>query len=467
MNKRTDNSSALSELAPCGSIDLGAETWSTPLLLPEMAQIVAVARDGGLSSFAPDGTRTWRYDACAEISASPTRVGVEGRFLVLIGSHDGWLHAVSATTGQHVWRRHLGGTVRATVAVDDSNAGTRVFAASYGDFLWCLRGSDGGVIWKRWLPRHIWARSLGVVSSPLVADVDGDGRLEVVIGTRSWRLFCLDAESGALRWFRGFRYGVDSTASLIGDATHPQIVVGTGESLNGLGDNSIVTLDGRTGIEQWRYRAHGGVDGSATVVTRANGARQVVQVSLADASCYGIDAITGSLRWRFRMGPTDECCHDEDNICRRVGADYLTEHACCRSYTNPLVADINGDGRLEVLVGSNNGFLYLLDSETGEERGRVQTGGAVRGSVVMGPVGDNPMIVVPSGHRLLLYRTTGAATNWPMFKGSPALTGVVGEAPTDRSRTDTPGTFRSLLQESRLLLRWTLFDLGAAPSERS
>jgi len=34
-------------------------------------------------------------------------------------------------------------------------------------------------------------------------------------------------------------------------------------------------------------------------------------------------------------------------------------------YTTPTVADIDGDGRMEVVVGTSMGLLYMLDGENG------------------------------------------------------------------------------------------------------
>jgi outer membrane protein assembly factor BamB len=39
-----------------------------------------------------------------------------------------------------------------------------------------------------------------VESSPAIADIDGDGKLEVLVGSHDGNLYCLDGRSGARKW---------------------------------------------------------------------------------------------------------------------------------------------------------------------------------------------------------------------------------------------------------------------------
>jgi hypothetical protein len=110
--------------------------------------------------------------------------------------------------------------------------------------------------------------------------------------------------------------------------------------------------------------------------------------------------------------------HDADGRCRPLGAPYFTEHAICRSYTTPLIADLDGDGRFEIVAGSNNGDLVVLDAETGALRQRVRTGAMVRGSAVIADLdGDGfAELVVTSGDRLVVHRSRHVGPETTMFK---------------------------------------------------
>lgn len=410
---------------------LAAESWSTPALVVEEGRVVAADRSGRVQACCGrSGRLVWQRDTGAMITASPVIADTGlGEATVLIGTHDGRLVALDAASGRLLWERTLGSCIRATAAVADCDADGRfeVLIPVYGNWLVCLDAASGSFRWRRYLPKEELRRAPGVVSSPLVADVNCDGRSEIVVGTRSKRVYCLDGPTGRLVWFRSFAYDVDSTPSFAVVDGQPLVFVGGGEHLNGLGDNSLHALRGSDGATVWTTRVGGGLDSSPIVCDLdGDGRLEVVETTLADASCYAFDAATGAIRWRYCFGPTEACVHDADNICRpRATGVYFTEHACCRSYTTPLVADLNADGWLEVIVGSNNGELVALDGRSGAVVWREATGAAVRGSPVLGDVdGDGcAELCVPSGGRLLVYRTAARGTMWPMFKGEPTHLG--------------------------------------------
>ncbi|MEY2935363.1 MAG: hypothetical protein RL033_6112, partial [Pseudomonadota bacterium] len=205
----------------------------------------------------------------------------------------------------------------------------------------------------------------------------------------------------------------------------------------------------------------GGVDASATCFT-LGGRQYLVQTTLADASCHCLELATGKVVWSFRMGPTDACRHDPNNVCVLQDKDgYFTDWAHCRSYATPLVSDFDGDGQLEALVGSMNGCLYLLDAATGSLKGLQDTGEPVRGSPILVDLdGDGQCeLVVPSGRRLLLFRTRANGRDWPMFKGDPSLSGA-GVARGQSQRAGRDNQRARLAAEGQLLLQWTVRDLG-------
>ena len=411
-------------LEPHLTLALDAETWTTPALARD--RVVSADRSGRVRAWDASGAVVWEHASGAEITASPTLAELDGTPAILIGDHGGGLVALALDDGRRLWQRGFGSTIRATAAVAEIEGETAILLPVYGPRLVRL-AATGEVVYDRKLPRnevYHRGRDCGAVSTPLVADVDGDGAPEAVFGVRAQRVYCCDAASGEIRWFRQLRYDPDSSPTLCAAPDgSPMLLVGGGEHTGGTGDNGLVALGPSDGRVLWVAGAGGGMDGAATVADLGSGEEGAVFCSLASGAVIAID-LRGSEQWRVPFGPTDACVHDP--ICRDPARPYFTGRAVCRSYVTPLVADVDGDGAPEAVVGSNNGTILVVSAASGEEKARVQTGGMVRGSAVLEDLdGDGRCeMVVPSGDRLLVFKTDAPPeAAWPQTKGEPTHLG--------------------------------------------
>ena len=433
-------------LEPGPTVELGAETWSTPAAWG--GTLVAADRSGRVTAAGADGATRWTVETGEEITASPVVARLGGEPAVLVGTHGGTLLALGLDGGVR-WRRHAGAMVRASASVAEIAGRTAVVWAAYGPRVLCLT-PDGQERWSARLPAHgVYhrGRDAGAVSTPMLADIDGDGRVEVVLGTRTSRVVCLDGRTGALRWFRTLTSDPDSSPSLaVGDG-RAAVLVGGGEHTGGTGDRALVALDPADGRELWRAPAGAGVDSAPLVADLdGDGRPEAAFTTLGSGAVVAVDARTGALRWRAPLGPTDACLHDP--ACRRPGAPYVTGKAVCRSYVSPLAADLDADGRLELVAGSNNGRLVVLDAATGAERARVETGGMVRGSPVLADLDESGVctLAVPSGRRVLTFGTRApTAQAWPQFKGDAAHAGQRRPRSAPLAAGDPPWAVRSRL----------------------
>nr|WP_273144016.1 PQQ-binding-like beta-propeller repeat protein [Oceanicaulis alexandrii] len=359
--------------------------------------------------------------------------------LVLIGDHGGRLHALHALTGETAWSTRCGSAIRCTAALAPIEGMPAIFLGSYGPWL-CRLDLEGRIVWRRRLPKHEYVSRTkkGIVSSPLLADIDGDGRLEVVTGSRSSRIYAADAQTGRLKWFRELAYDTDASPSFATIDGVGHVFVGGGEHTSGQGDNALIALRGSDGAELWRAPLNGAIDSCAILAApNSQGGADPADAlafatTLASPSLVAVRARDGSEAWRHAFGPTATCDHASGQCVPKETGVYFTEHAVCRSYTVPLIADLDGDGRDEVFAGSNNGELVMLDAETGQVRAHDRLEGMVRGSPILADLDGDGIseLVVCNGDRLEIFRTTHAGAPWTGLKGEPTHQG--------RLRLDNP-----------------------------
>lgn len=182
------------------------EITSSPTLAdldddPEV-EIAFGSADGFLYAVNGDGTPAWRMDAKAPMVYSTAAVLPSGRVLA-VGTYDGRLLLVR---GGKASSYDIGVSITGSPGVAfDRNRTIIVFGGAeekdlHGLYvkdpdnkIYCV-DSDGNLLWER--STDGW----GVFSSPALADVDRDGSMEAVVGSREGRLYVLDAATGEVEW---------------------------------------------------------------------------------------------------------------------------------------------------------------------------------------------------------------------------------------------------------------------------
>ncbi len=181
---------------------------------------------------------------------------------------------------------------------------------------------------------------------PILADLDGDGRLEIILTDCRGQLYCLDAE-GRLRLEAtsgSYRVSTPAAGDLDRDG-QPELIFGTDA-----GD--VHCIDARGGL-LWSVRLEGRFGRSLPLVADADrdGRYEAyLPISFVGATrgLLALEAASGALLWRAP--------------------------SVLQSYRSTVIADLDGDGRNEILFGDKNTRLYCLD-DRGEKRWSVQLGG--------------------------------------------------------------------------------------------
>lgn len=117
---------------------------------------------------------------------------------VYVGSYDGYVCGLNASTGDQIWQFQTQDSVDSSPAV----AYGYVYVGSEDNNVYCLNASNGVKIWQT--TTGYWVRS-----SPAV--VDGN----VYVGSEDYNIYCLNASTGTKQWSYATGNFVDSSPALV------------------------------------------------------------------------------------------------------------------------------------------------------------------------------------------------------------------------------------------------------------
>lgn len=172
-----------------------------------------------------------------------------------------------------------------------------VFGSYFGEqHLFCVKGATGEVIWKH-------KSDAGPLdASVAIADLDGDGKLEVLSADSSSGHFYDIAPDGTLNWKFKLPNSTDSPvaiADLDGDGTK-EFVIGSMWEADGKGAVTCYSANGQKQLWQQRYR---GCIQSEPVLVDLN-ADKVLDVIVTtwrgDNCVHAINGADGSDLWQFK-----------------------------------------------------------------------------------------------------------------------------------------------------------------------
>ncbi len=346
----------------------GQEVWRTPLIsLAKVAgqvqwarerikapvvvdldgqgapEIVAQASYGEVFALDGDGQVLWRWPGLGPVDfrmfVTAGDVDGDGRAEIVVPSKAGWVGCLDRQ-GRVLWQFSAGWEMAAAPVVADLDGdGREEVVYGSGSRVLALSGS-GRLLWQTELSAHeaVFSRN-----RPLVMDGDGDGRAEVYILDCVRNLVVrLDGPTGAVAWVEPqpsyYGYLGLSAADLEGDGVFDLIV--TGKS----------TLVARMSLS----------GGSTLWGTQLGGRGIFFAPAVADLNGDGVQEVVVGVRghspderrtaW-YVVDPSGE-------ILAAVAQEDGGIHA-------PLVADLDRDGRLEVVSGERHLTAWEFPFEGG------------------------------------------------------------------------------------------------------
>ncbi|MBI5091109.1 MAG: VCBS repeat-containing protein [Candidatus Hydrogenedentes bacterium] len=293
----------------------------------------------------------------------------------------------------------------------------------------------------------LWRRETGasICIPPTVADVIGDTAPEVLVVNRQGRVLCLEGRTGAVIWDRALlaRPEWGTTALAVGDLDGD----GAPEIVTGALDGTVVCLRG-SGEQAWAYHDKLGRVFCPAIADLDNDGQAEVLVGSDKVSLVCLSA-SGKERWRLDKGVggspfvCDLSGTGKPTILTGIGKALKALDATGKTlWSCPMpreldsaitVADADGDGALEIYAVDLGGNLVCL-SPDGKARWTANVQERVRRSPSVGDVdGDGKMEILVAGYSSAVHVSDALGhlrirVPLPGPSNSTATLAVLGEA---------------------------------------
>jgi outer membrane protein assembly factor BamB len=285
---------------------------------------------------AEDGSVHWVYPTggCNDASPAIADVDLDGDLEVIVpASSPQEVYCFDGVTGAVEWSIPVGHSIDSPPAIADVDYDGKpeiVFGTFLGH-VFCLNGEDGSTRWHVNLGTNSF-----IQSGPSIADLDGDGWLDVVVA--QWagdsRVYALSGQDGSTKWYcdrtQDYMYHGGSFADIDED--------GALEVAIGCYDRKVHVMNGEDGSFVWQYPASLYV-GSPTSIADLNNDDHL-EIVFAQHNILGVLSHTGSLLWSHPTGGS--------------------------IFRGAAIADMDGDNGLDVVFGSADGVLRVLKGHNGE-----------------------------------------------------------------------------------------------------
>jgi outer membrane protein assembly factor BamB len=392
--------------------------------------------NSGLVSDITDPEPRWTFDTTA-VTGSGLLAGDindDGKIEIVWGSSDGTLYALDED-GQVVWTFQAIGPFYASPAIGDIDGDGMSEVVIGGSWqgnvggdpnLYAVNGEDGSLLWTFTTTDKGSAFEKGFESAPTLYDVDEDGKLDVLIGSRNYYFYALNGADGTIIWESEFEHFVRST-SPIGDIDKDGI-----DEILAVDNHALAKLLEIDGSVDWEINLEGYAAASTPTFADVNGDGYdeiiIFTVGWAAMGKPGVPLVykyDGTLLWSndkytyFYSTPTLFDV-DGDGLLDILNVDSDDQVLIAYKGTDGTIlytvepfekkfmgvglstADIDGDGEIEILVGANPNLFSINAADGSVEWIYDSSGERVGGALIADLDGDGlAEIIIKIGGSLI------------------------------------------------------------------
>ncbi len=332
----------------------------------------------------PDLKLCWSYPdtrKAERILASP----VVHNGIIYYGSCNKHLHALNQYSGELIWKKPTNGNILSTPAITNGV----IFIASCDGRIYAQEAMKGKPLWAYPPDRE---ENLGEISAPLLACPAG-----VVAVSDAGQVICLDEKGGGFKWSTLIREldvgdsAVETTGLAPGPAFCDWKIFVPGKN------GRLYCLDANDGTILWSFPGDGPVE-SCFVSTPSVSAGQCF-IPDRSGKFYSVDEKKGFDSWQFTVD-LDGVVEGSPSIgfgsiivgtgtqhvislnMHAGGENWRRRNTRIRLVDSIFSTPVITGNRL-IFIGSNSGYVYCRDLETGEELWKYRLDSPIRTSPVV------------------------------------------------------------------------------------
>ncbi|NHJ48160.1 MAG: PQQ-binding-like beta-propeller repeat protein [Asgard group archaeon] len=311
--------------------------------------------------------KKWSFKTEGSIDSSPLAIDFDGNgeLEILIGSDDNCLYYIDAN-GELIWKREFSEQVNTSPCVADLDMdGEFEIIVGTNEYIpYCL-SFDNTIKWQKTFG-HIF------FGTPAITDIDQDGKMEIIAGCYDQSTYCLE-DTGVEKWklyIGSIVYGSPAIGDINADNI-PEILLPSE-------NDTVFCIDNNGGVV-WKTTIPESFFVSPLLIDLDGDNRSEALIIDNRKNLYCCNGLTGAELWRFEVSDdrtSSPVVADLDLdgeldiiICGRNGAYCLDLQGSLnwhnkevgQVYSSPTIADINNNSYLEVVISAGNGKIFVLD----------------------------------------------------------------------------------------------------------